>query len=120
MAKPIDHEAFWRLYPRKISKGDSMRAWEKIKPEDRVKILACLPTFPFPRDPQWIPYPASWLNKLRWLDEYNSPPQRSDVPVKGEPIVAFDVWKERCIARELERIKKQADENRKKRERETL
>lgn len=65
----IDHEVWWNLYPRKVSKGDSMRAWAQIKPEDQQKIINCLPNFRWPKERRYIPYPATWLRGMRWLDE---------------------------------------------------
>ena len=62
--------AFWTLYPRKVSKQDAVNAWKKIKPNvvELGEILAGLSRWK--QSDQWtrddgrdIPYPATWLNK---------------------------------------------------------
>ena len=63
-------EKFWALYPKKIARGAAKKAWAKVGIYDREAILRVLGNgYRFPRDRQFIPYPASWLNAERWLDE---------------------------------------------------
>ena len=63
---------FWKNYPRKVGRQEAVKAWKKIKPDANLlnQILAALEwqrkTW---RDPEYIPYPASWLNGRRWEDE---------------------------------------------------
>ena len=72
---------FWEEYPKKASKPDAVKAWEKLKPDsDTVeKIMAGLAEWKqssewSEKNGQFIPYPASWLNKRRWEDDV---PKRS-------------------------------------------
>ena len=76
-------EAFWRAYPRKVSKGDAEKAWAKAKVDQdlRVRIMAKLNLLK--KSPQWlkeggqfVPYPASWLNAKGWEDEVEEAPPK--------------------------------------------
>lgn len=65
---------FWRAYPRRVARKSAEQAWRKIDPAEHHKIFAALPGHK--SNPDWkresgkfIPYPASWLNGERWLDE---------------------------------------------------
>ena len=67
---------FWRLYPRKVGKGQAQKAWKAaIKADDPAQILAGLraqlPSLAMQRrtDGDYRPYPATWLNGERWADE---------------------------------------------------
>lgn len=65
---------FWELYPRKTAKGSAEKAWPKAvkragSPDRIVQGLRdLLPTLS-QQGPQYVPYPASWLNAGRWEDE---------------------------------------------------
>jgi len=71
-------ENFWKIYPRKNSKGDALRAWNKLcnsknpnRPEwktIRRAIYEQSKTKQWQSDQSNIPLPATWLNKLRWLN----------------------------------------------------
>ena len=72
-------DVFWKEYPKKKKKKDSLKAWEKIKPSEQLQqqILTSLQKQKL--SPEWkkdngqfIPYPASWLNGERWNDEANT------------------------------------------------
>jgi hypothetical protein len=65
---------FWKIYPRKESKADAVKAFKKIKPDELEKILRHVPLFCKDKEPQYIPHPASYLNKRRWEDEQNVKP----------------------------------------------
>lgn len=69
-------EAFWTAYPKKKSKGDARRAWEKLKPSDDLvtaimeKLSALKKSTDWTKESgKYIPYPATWLNKEGWNDE---------------------------------------------------
>lgn len=75
-ATPDGFDAFWAVYPKRKSKGDAVRAWNRIKPnaELRERINASLQAMK--ASDEWrkdagkfIPYPASWLNAMGWEDE---------------------------------------------------
>ncbi len=73
---------FWTAYPRKESKPNAQRAWEKINPDEELtqKILAAIEKQK--SSEQWqedggkyIPHPATWLNNKRWEDEVRATEQ---------------------------------------------
>ena len=83
-------DAFWVEYPKHVSKQDAVRAWGKLKPDKELqdKIMAALEQQK--RSDQWnrdggqyIPYPATWLNRRRWEDEGITPAQ-PEPPKKRE------------------------------------
>lgn len=77
--QPIAFEEFWRVYPRKESKFDAMKAWlqmlDKLPPVDKL-IAAVLTIEPrmsrdHPNSAEWrkfIPQPAKWLRSGGWID----------------------------------------------------
>ncbi|QTC88093.1 hypothetical protein [Brevundimonas pondensis] len=72
---------FWSAYPRKKSKEAAVKAFAKamrrITEDDPLAVIIAgieraLPGWD---DPQFIPYPASWLNDAGWEDEAPQPRQ---------------------------------------------
>ena len=66
--KPTDYgfDTFWNLYPKRIAKADALKAWKqatKRKTADELIELAKAYSESKLPDQQYIPYPASWLNK---------------------------------------------------------
>ena len=47
-----EFEAFWEAYPKKASRLNALKSWEKRKKENG----------------RFIPYAAKWLNERRWED----------------------------------------------------
>jgi len=78
---------FWESYPRKVGKGQALRAWpgDDLLPE----ILAALewqkPTW---RDPKFVKHPSTWLNGRCWEDEK---PAGAQAPFFASPRVAGSV-----------------------------
>jgi len=67
-------ERFYTAYPRKRGKGNALKAFAKLDPDDNLlaKILAALELQKLSADfadPKFVPHPATWLNGQRWLDE---------------------------------------------------
>lgn len=67
---------FYNLYPRKVAQEAARRAWDKaVKHTTPTEILdglrRLLPALKekFASDPQYVCYPATWLNQGRWKDE---------------------------------------------------
>jgi hypothetical protein len=65
---------FWKLYPKKVSKKDAIKAWIKIDPELFPKILEALTLHRASEgwvkdEGRFIPNAATWLNAERWEDE---------------------------------------------------
>jgi len=68
---------FWNAYPKKKAKGDAEKAWLKINPSEHLIeiILSAVQRAKTSRDwlkdsGQFIPHPATWLNRKGWEDEY--------------------------------------------------
>jgi hypothetical protein len=79
---PVDpaegFDAFWKVYPRKVGKANAKQAFiallksRKLPPiEELVRIVErqTITTDSWHEDKKWIPFPATWLNGERWLDE---------------------------------------------------
>lgn len=83
-------EQFWKIYPKKKSKGDAEKAWRSLKPDEALvdRILMAVEIQKTSADwvkdgGQFIPYPATWLRARKWEDEINPPgPERGDEPRK--------------------------------------
>lgn len=82
--KPNGFDRFWEAYPRKEAKAAARTAYAKaIKaipgPDPPGVILAAIEAQrPRWTERQFIPHPATWLNKGRWEDEI--PDERPDPP----------------------------------------
>jgi len=70
-------DIFWEAYPRRIAKQNAIKAWNKIKPNQELldKILKSLEVGKKSNDwtkdnGQFIPHPATWLNRGGWEDEF--------------------------------------------------
>lgn len=65
-------EAFWRAYPRRVSKGAARKAYGKaIRKISHGELMAATRRYAVTvagKDPQFIPHPATWLNGERWSD----------------------------------------------------
>jgi len=66
-------DSFWSLYPRKVGKESARKAFlkaaKKTNPQtivDCTENFAKDPNLPFP---EFIPHPATWLNRGGWEDE---------------------------------------------------
>ncbi len=66
-----EFDAFWKVYPRRQSKGDAEKAFTAArKLVDLEPLLAALEKRkPLWVDPKFIPLPATWLRGKGWLDE---------------------------------------------------
>lgn len=78
-------DEFWKIYPKKKSKGQAIKAWGKIKFEDGLfdKIIKSLERAKQSKDwlkesGQYIPHPATWLNAMGWEDELAGEPEQSE------------------------------------------
>lgn len=73
-------EQFWKLYPKKKSRKDALKAWGKLNPDDDLQavMIASLAKQCISRDwnkegGQFIPNAATWLNGERWHDVLTPP-----------------------------------------------
>lgn len=75
-------EEWYSLYPRKKARGDAEKAWTQAikKGHDPEEIMAGLMRNLADlqrRDPQFIPYPATWLRAESFFDEPDPVTQRT-------------------------------------------
>lgn len=82
---PHDFESFWTLYPNKVGKDQSFRAWKKIKKARRLpshEALAEAIGRYIQNKPADVNYknPATWLNGGCWQDEWGRPVLVSSKP----------------------------------------
>ncbi len=80
-------DQFWKIYPRKVAKGDARKAWnatEKIRPalpELLKAVYAARASKQWLKDDgEFIPHPATWLRQERWADEHEIDLSRLDSP----------------------------------------
>lgn len=73
-----DFIKFWSVYPRRVGKGQAVKAWAKAaKKVDPDSIIAAAEEYAREtagKDAEFIAHPATWLNGERWADE--KPQQR--------------------------------------------
>ncbi len=73
--KSKEFDTFWALYPKKKSKGQALKTWEKLQVDTPLyeQILEGLQrakvAWKARGEPEYIPYPSTWLNAMGWLDE---------------------------------------------------
>lgn len=80
-------DEFWAAYPKHRGKKDAQRAFRKVRPSDVDKILSALEAQKRTwNDPQFIPYPATWLNGERWEDEMPQEKSTTEPPPYEEYI----------------------------------
>jgi len=75
---PSMFDDFWKLYPRKVDKGKTLKKWldvckkpNKDKPTWRQIKRAIIYQTKSERwqTEKYIPHPTTWLNNMRWLDD---------------------------------------------------
>lgn len=71
-------EAFWKYYPRGENRQAAIRAWDKLRPSDKLisEIARALKRQMATED--WtrgigIPYASTYLNQARWTDQAKKP-----------------------------------------------
>jgi len=76
-----EFEQFWKMYPRKVSKGDAEKAWKKItRPVETLALIKMALDWQKTshdwkkENGQFVPYPASYLNGRKWEDEPKQQP----------------------------------------------
>lgn len=66
-------EDFWFIYPRRVGKGSALKAFNKAAETVGAEIIVA-GAAKLSRDPnlpaiQYVPYPATWINREGWNDE---------------------------------------------------
>lgn len=75
-ADPDPFDAFWSVYPRKISKAAARKSWSvAIRDTDPAEIISAASKYAkVPgRSLEFTAHPTTWLNQRRWEDEYPEP-----------------------------------------------
>lgn len=84
-----DHDGFdrfWTAYPKKLGKGAARKAWDKAKCDrftNRIldTLELCKSSEQWVKDGgQFIPHPATWLNREGWEDEPEPYVDPNDTP----------------------------------------
>lgn len=98
-------DEFWTAYPRKVSKPAARKAFDKIKPDDELLKTMLTAIAKQKLSDQWtkdngnyIPYPATWLNNQRWLDE---------LPVTKQKVLPAQDFQQRDYSKVDEQLKAQ-------------
>ncbi len=73
-----DFEDFYIAYPRKVGKQNAAKAFDQAVKRASIEDIAnglerLMPSWSN-KDPQYIPHPATWLNRDGWLDEPDPEP----------------------------------------------
>ena len=81
----MEFQTFWGLYPKKVAKGAAIKAWQKLNQAERTEAIEALANhlkyWKFKgTDKEYIPYPATWLNQMRYLDELDFEPTKPTKP----------------------------------------
>ena len=70
----MEFQTFWEQYPKKVAKGAAIKAWLRLNQAEQNEAIEALPNHlkywkVKGTDKEFIPYPATWLNQMRYLDE---------------------------------------------------
>lgn len=64
---------FWQSYPRRVGKGQALKAWKQaLKIATVEEIMVGVERYAKEReggDPKFVAHPSTWLNGHRWLDD---------------------------------------------------
>ena len=79
-------DTFWNLYPKKVAKADAIKAWKqatkKKTADELIGLVKAYSESKLP-DQQYIPYPASWLNKELYDTVQIEQPKTFPTPIYG-------------------------------------
>jgi hypothetical protein len=79
---------FWAVWPKREDKDDAENVW-RAKKLDKVAdtiiadVVARVARFQGWRERQYIPGPAKYLRRKRWLDEWDTPPTKASAPAEA-------------------------------------
>ena len=79
-----DFDAWWQHYPRKVGKGQAIKAYRAArKKTDHATLVAAIDAQAdrlMAKGAEYCPHPATWLNGERWADETTTSPPIDDAP----------------------------------------
>ena len=106
---------FWKAYPRKVGKDAARKAFAKRKPDADMLVVMLAAISQQIAAPAWIkdggryiPYPATWLNDGRWLDEVADRDVAQDRPewaLRAGFVNRFEAENEGCHAHNANRFR---------------
>lgn len=83
---------FWSAYPNKKGKQAAIKAWNKLRPDDKLidAILSAIRIQSLSDqwikdDGQYIPMPATWLNGRRWEDQVGKKAEQHGASMNAFP-----------------------------------
>ena len=72
----LTFEDWWKIYPKKKGKQNSLKEWKKLKPDQNLILKMCVSLHNHKKSKDWIkeggqyiPYPERWIKNRRWEDE---------------------------------------------------
>ena len=82
-----DFELFWGFYPRKVSKANARKAWQKLSAEQQLMAAKAINTHceywkAKETELEFIPHCATWLNGERYEDELVIEPKKEKIDKK--------------------------------------
>jgi len=90
LAVTVTFEDFWAIWGKKVAKAEAQKAWKKAvrtTPGERILEGArVLWDSPWRPAKQFIPHPATWLNREQWNDPAPEPPEDERRAEKPTPI----------------------------------
>lgn len=80
MFESAEFQMFYSAYPKKTHRDEALAAWKKLKPDPVLIALLMkdVKTRVWPADRDFIPNPATYLHKRRWLDEASGTPESNE------------------------------------------
>jgi len=84
-------DLFWSEYPRKVGRANAFKAFVKLRHDEKLVSIAAaqrLATDPNLPPLQYVPYPATWINREGWLDEPY--PEREKTPEEKQALVKIE------------------------------
>lgn len=84
-------EAWYKIYPRKVSRGNAEKAWNKLSENQRILALDWLKKYVIYWKKKWtqkefIPHPATWLDPKdqRWNDDLSEVPETAIIQTNAK------------------------------------
>lgn len=88
----IKFNTFWTAYPRHVAKQNAIKAFAKLKPDDKLLAVILKDIEERKKTEAWqknngqfVPHPATYLNGRRWEDEAPSLPTPNNERKQPEP-----------------------------------
>jgi len=84
-------DSFYKLYPRKVSRWNAEKAWNKLSENQRILALEGIKKYIIywkkkKTEKEFIPHPATWLdiNDQRWNDDLSEVPETAIIQTNAK------------------------------------